>query len=730
MHKRVIWALRISSAALVLSGYLALASVREYGVVVLLAPLTIALLWPLGEYLDTRFPAYRVITKALAIAYLCFIPLTLFVFGLLNAVIALVIFVQTHSLCHIKTTRNYYYAFLMAFFLLLAACVKAPEPIIGLVMLLFLLSAIWAFLTLRLHEEARLSHTRGIPGIVSLENSSQPAAPCTGNLFDLGLFGAVSVLSLVAVLMTASIFIMTPRIEAGFLGRPEAEVPSTGLSPEVSLAGGGFVQEDPTAIMRVEFPEEPGGRFHAPDRLYWRCTTLPAFFRSQWSRDTLNAHYEKDVGVLRPLSSRFSHLEEVREIARSRRLQYPLVRQSIYMDDVPLQGIPCLDRIQRIAIRGMAKDTFLVWDSAQDFTVLLASRASRHLAYDVWSEFRERDPERLRAASGDYTDLLSPRDLRLLTYNDLLPETRAIAREITENHPTVYDKAVAIERWLSGPDFEYTLDVPPLPLANAIDIFITNVRRGHCELYASAMALMLRSLGIPARVVSGFRGAEWNDSDQSYTVRASMAHLWAEVYFPGEGWVIFDPAPQEDYGEATFLRQLMNALSASRLKAQMIWYQEVIGFSRATQMERLRTFSLGLIQTIRGENLEEGLGIGGAGLFGGLINVPLALAAGMVLIAALILRRRNRVKETFLTEDQARAVRLYKRIIRFAARLGALPPAGTAEDLRAHLEEQNGPCALIEMIDLYNAVRFGRRPLPLERYHALRKTLRSLRSSG
>lgn len=726
MHKRVLWALYISSAALVLSGYLALASVREYGVVVLLAPITIAILWPLGEYLDARFPAYRIITKALVIAYLCFIPLTLFVFGLLNAVVALVIFVQTHSLCHRKTARNYYYAYLMAFFLLLAACVMTPEPVIGMVLFLFLLSAIWAFLSLRLHEEARLSHTRGTPWIISLENVPARYAAESGNLFDWGLVGTVSVMSLAAVLMTAAIFVLTPRIEAGFLGRPEADMPSTGLSPEVSLADGGYVQEDTTAVMRVEFPEEPGGRFHSPDRLYWRCTSLPAFFRSQWSRDILTAHYETGINPLRPVSAHFSRLEDTRDISRTRRPQFPLIHQTIYMDNVPPQGIPCLDRVQRISIRGQAKDIFLVWDSALDFTVLMGARGSRHLAYDVWSEFRERDAESLREANDHYAEVLSSRDFRLLTYHDLLPETLETVQRLTQNQPTVYDKAVAIERWLSGSDFEYTLDVPSLPLANAIDVFINEVRRGHCELYASAMALMLRSLGIPARVVSGFRGAEWNDSDQSYTVRASMAHLWTEVYFPGEGWVVFDPAPQGNLNEATRLRRFINSLSAFRLKSQMIWYQEVIGFSRDTQIDRLRSYSLGIIQSIRGDSLDAGIGVGSAGLFGGLINVPLALAACMVLFVALILRRRNRSEESILTEDQNRAVRLYKRVVRRAVQFGADHHGKTAEELQQDLARNNGPAVLIDIIDLYNEVRFGRRPLDPETYKNLRKTLRSL----
>jgi transglutaminase-like putative cysteine protease len=75
-----------------------------------------------------------------------------------------------------------------------------------------------------------------------------------------------------------------------------------------------------------------------------------------------------------------------------------------------------------------------------------------------------------------------------------------------------------------------------------MNAFFTEVRRGHCELFASAMALAVRSLGIPARVVTGYLGGEWDPQNHSYLVREGMAHLWVEVLFPQYGWVPFDPS--------------------------------------------------------------------------------------------------------------------------------------------------------------------------------------------
>jgi hypothetical protein len=129
-----------------------------------------------------------------------------------------------------------------------------------------------------------------------------------------------------------------------------------------------------------------------------------------------------------------------------------------------------------------------------------------------------------------------------LTLPPLDSRISRLADEITSKAPSNYDKAVALEQYLST-HFGYTLELPstlpPDPLAN----FLFERKKGHCEYFASSMAVMLRSLHIPSRIVTGFRGGEFNDLTGQYVVRASDAHSWVEAYFPGFGWVSFDPTP-------------------------------------------------------------------------------------------------------------------------------------------------------------------------------------------
>lgn len=732
MLNRINLALRISTAALVLSGYMAMASLYAYGPPILAFPLLLFLLNPLGEYLDKHYAAYRTLTNAAAVAYLCFIPFTVLVLGLLNAVVALVVFIQAYAMLRQKTSRHYYYLFLMSFFLLLAASVQQPEPVIGLVMLVFLVSAIWAFLTLRLRHEWEKGRVRAFADIVPLEMARPQVPEPPQSPFDVGLIASVCLLSVQAVLLTAAVFLLTPRIEAGFLGRETDVVARTGLAQTVDLAGSGVLEQDQTAIMRIEFPGAPGGRSPAAERagMYWRCTTYNQYANGQWSREPLRRHYEPGVSrrFLRPRSGLFG---EAGVISREVRPGMERVYQRIYVNSAPEQGLPCLDLAQRVELIDHPPNSGVRWGEGNDFTVLYQTRAPvRRLAYDVWSEIHYPNPEVLRRETAPPEEFIQNRDYSVLLEHDLLPGTVREIEAVAEGAANPYGVAMALRNWLSGEQFVYSTNLPVLPAANPIDAFLMGTRRGHCELFATGLALALRSQGIPARVASGFRGAEWNSGDESYTVRASMAHLWVEVLFPESGWVVFDPSPREDITAQNFWQRFVSRVSALRLKAEMTWYQEVVSFDSSVQFARLRNLSLEIFRRFTGGGDTDGPGEGG-GL--GPLRIPLWPLAGIAvaLLAAIVVvwLAGRRKQGRLLTEDQVRAVRLLRRVRKYLARHGASCAGKTAEELGAmgaRLGEVDS--ALVgEMVNTYNDARFGRRALPSSRYKEL---LRRLRAAG
>ncbi len=118
---------------------------------------------------------------------------------------------------------------------------------------------------------------------------------------------------------------------------------------------------------------------------------------------------------------------------------------------------------------------------------------------------------------------------------------RTLAHTITANATTAFDKARAIEAWL-GTHTKYSLNIPPLPKGrDAVDQYVFVDKRGFCEQIGTTLVVMLRELGIPARLAVGYAPGERNPFTGLYEVKASDAHAWADVYFPGVGWQAFDP---------------------------------------------------------------------------------------------------------------------------------------------------------------------------------------------
>ena len=160
--------------------------------------------------------------------------------------------------------------------------------------------------------------------------------------------------------------------------------------------------------------------------------------------------------------------------------------------------------------------------------------------YEATSDISQPVASRLRAAPDAYPPEILLNYLQLPRLDARIPPlARADLRRPLDNN---YDKAVAIETYLRT-KFGYTLQLPRTVPTDPVANFLFERKQGHCEYFASSMAVMLRALGIPSRVVNGFRTGEFNDLTSQYLVRASNAHSWVEAYFPGYGWISFDPTP-------------------------------------------------------------------------------------------------------------------------------------------------------------------------------------------
>jgi transglutaminase-like putative cysteine protease len=249
--------------------------------------------------------------------------------------------------------------------------------------------------------------------------------------------------------------------------------------------------------------------------------------------------------------------------------------QSIYSANQPLQSDQAPNHIlvQQV-MRPVERGDGFVYAAGEPVTVNLQSDAAWRspgdlfgiridgaVPYDIRSLIPVADERTLRAAGQKYPDWIRQRFLALPP--EVPGRVKALAIELTASEPTPYDRAKAIERYLRT--IPYTLDVSRPPLdRDVVDFFLFDLRQGYCDYYASAMVVLARAAGVPARLAIGYASGTYNLNSKRFVVTEADAHSWVEVYFPNIGWVPFEPtaarpplersqrpAPEEPHGMAS-----------------------------------------------------------------------------------------------------------------------------------------------------------------------------------
>lgn len=166
--------------------------------------------------------------------------------------------------------------------------------------------------------------------------------------------------------------------------------------------------------------------------------------------------------------------------------------------------------------------------------------------YTVDSRRPQPTTEQLRLASQDYPEWV--RQTYLGVPESVPHRVWELALDLTAAQPTPYDQALAIERYLRM--FPYTLEVgAPPDDRDVVDYFLFDLQRGYCDYYASAMVILARAAGLPARLVTGYASGSYDPEEAHFVVTAADAHSWPEIYFPSYGWVEFEPTASQPLPE-------------------------------------------------------------------------------------------------------------------------------------------------------------------------------------
>ncbi|MEK6207601.1 MAG: transglutaminaseTgpA domain-containing protein [Chloroflexota bacterium] len=164
--------------------------------------------------------------------------------------------------------------------------------------------------------------------------------------------------------------------------------------------------------------------------------------------------------------------------------------------------------------------------------------------YTVTSLVSVADKQTLRRVTGPYSDYVKSKYLQLPS---TLPQrVKTLAHQVLDNIPSAYDRAEALETFLRSPPYSYSAQVKATPPGkDPVDYFLFDLKQDFCEYFASAMVVMLREVGVPARLVEGFTTGTYDSAANAYVVREQDAHAWVEVYFPQYGWIEFEPTPSQ-----------------------------------------------------------------------------------------------------------------------------------------------------------------------------------------
>jgi len=298
----------------------------------------------------------------------------------------------------------------------------------------------------------------------------------------------------------------------------------------------GAIQLGDQPVLSVEAPFGP--------RYYWRSTVFESYNPALWEWNhvrTVRAFTEAS-GLELNLESTLPNAR--RDVTQSFEI---LLRASklVYTAPQPLRmGLPVVAELDCVLNR--SSQACVNNNEPTDVAIIYARSALRQGdSYTVTSSISTATADMLRAASPDYPSWV--RDLYLQGAEDVSPRVRDLAAQIvaSASAQTPYDRAKAIERWLRT-NIQYNEAIPTPPEGrDPIEWFLFDEREGYCNYYASAMVMMLRSQGIPARLAAGFAQGSWDPETGAFLVRERDAHTWVEVYFPGYSWVEFEPTADE-----------------------------------------------------------------------------------------------------------------------------------------------------------------------------------------
>jgi transglutaminase-like putative cysteine protease len=434
-----------------------------------------------------------------------------------------------------KTVEDDWFLFLLGLMQVLIGSVLSQSDYLGVVLFAWALSSLWVLYLFSLHREAIRS--RAVPVLTA--GPSPSIDDPYPSLIDLPFLFSAFRIAVMTLILGGFIFLAMPRasvIRPTKAGEPVAQH-LTGFDETVTLGQLGEILESDNVVMSVEMYDPENNRIAPPPEALWRGVTMDQY-------ESPKGRWRRQINVQATIP----------DLLTSNNIQ-PKIVQQIKLEPNDLTVLFALRPV--LSAKTTARDTPLF--NGLDGTIYRSDARSGSYDYTVVSIADSKSPQ-----PGEYR-LRGRLRLLLSLPGPLSERLQAIAQPIVESIPPedLAARARALEAYLrdSG-EFGYTLQMNVFDSSiDPILDFLVNRKEGHCEYFASALALLLRSVGIPSRVVNGFKGGDWNEMGQVLSIRQKHAHSWVEAYvgeklvdrgvIDGEpkppvtlpDWITLDPTP-------------------------------------------------------------------------------------------------------------------------------------------------------------------------------------------
>ncbi|MBI2486679.1 MAG: DUF3488 domain-containing protein [Deltaproteobacteria bacterium] len=546
---RISHALTVFTHLIALIGFFAVCVTGQVGPISISIFIASLVLSFINERFQKQYYLSQKVVTALAFMLLVYVFLSVVLFAteVFSMILSFLIYTQVIKLLGRKDMRDFIQIYILSFFHFLAGTILTVDFSYGIAFIAYVSVALWAIMVFSMKKESIEASSKDDPELVT------PLFLSTTVIISFGIF-----------MFTALIFVSIPRITSGFLVSSfiKPQVLKSGFSDEVKLGQVGEIKLDSSPVMRVRILNEDPESL--PESIYWRGIALDDFDGRTWriSEADYKIYKNNKEGVIR--------VKEVSDNLVSQEIvTEPLDTDILFAGSLPVgfQGVTG-GRLEEV------NDSYI-----------LPSRFSYRLKYIAYSDLSTPSVKELTNTTEKYPVSITRRYLQLPTLGERI---RELATQITRLDRNAYDKAVSIKRYLVS-NMNYTRTLQKGKGEFPVEDFLFENKAGHCEYFATAMVILLREIGIPARIVNGFHGGEWNEYGKFFLVRESNAHSWVEVYFPEHGWVLFDPTPVSESefsatGNMFFLNSYVDYL-------RYRWSRYVVDFSQRDQ--------IGIFQGIR-----------------------------------------------------------------------------------------------------------------------------------